>query len=766
MKFNRLHIIFGIVLFSVILLLTQSIYADYTVSGTLKYEDLEQHRNQGFTGNIQDRPVRYVDVAVMSGSSTLAQGATDENGFFSISVSASTPQDISVIAITNTVNTPTINLKVVTYVNGSGVGIPHAYQLYSENNHDPNTNVNVGEVVAAYHNGGDQFNLFDIGVDASTYLVDIMGEPAPPGNPSSLIIEFTFNPNGTNFAFYNGVSVNMDGAYGYDDTIELHEIGHWVQDRFGDFSDNPGGPHVFGDSQQDPRLSFGEGWPTYWGSNVRVHYNVVTGGNAAYNHPTVYMNSNGSITGGQEFSYDLESGSPGSGAASENAVQAAMWDITDGPETPDFTPGIDDDQDNGYYMNRDVQETWDFITTYLAQPPFSGYLTYEDWFDLWVANVPSPQTQELIDMQRFEHSIEYFADEYEPNNSQAAATVITPEQLGTAFHNTTYPEGDEDWLKFTVVGEATYTVRTFTMLDGADTYMRLFNAAGQELASNDNASAIGNPPGALEALRSQIAWTAPVSGDYYVQITRSIFNTNEGGGLVSKYGNWNFDVNISAVPPTFASIKVAPGVVIANLTPNNSVEKNLMITNEGTVQDLLFDAYEYDVQGDSITDFSWLDIFPDQGVVSANQTDTLTLGFNANGIETDTVINQRVRIESNDLLKPVRNVIVILKVTAPLGIDDEIDGQQFPSEFVLRQNYPNPFNPATVITYQLPRSSRIRLTVYNALGQEVAVLAEGTAAAGVHQVEFNAVNLVSGVYFYHLTAEQGFSEVKKMLLLK
>ncbi len=88
-----------------------------------------------------------------------------------------------------------------------------------------------------------------------------------------------------------------------------------------------------------------------------------------------------------------------------------------------------------------------------------------------------------------------------------------------------------------------------------------------------------------------------------------------------------------------------------------------------------------------------------------------------------------------------------------------------PRTFNLDQNYPNPFNPSTTITYSVPQSGKVKLAVYNLIGQEVAVLVNGVVSEGSHQVEFNAKSLPSGAYFYKLQGENSVS-VKKMLLLK
>lgn len=87
------------------------------------------------------------------------------------------------------------------------------------------------------------------------------------------------------------------------------------------------------------------------------------------------------------------------------------------------------------------------------------------------------------------------------------------------------------------------------------------------------------------------------------------------------------------------------------------------------------------------------------------------------------------------------------------------------TEYKLGQNYPNPFNPSTTITYAVPNTSHVRLSVYNILGQEIAVLVDREVTTGVYEVSFNADNLASGVYVYQLQAGNNVVN-KKMNLMK
>ncbi len=88
-----------------------------------------------------------------------------------------------------------------------------------------------------------------------------------------------------------------------------------------------------------------------------------------------------------------------------------------------------------------------------------------------------------------------------------------------------------------------------------------------------------------------------------------------------------------------------------------------------------------------------------------------------------------------------------------------------PKSFYLSQNYPNPFNPSTQIRFALPAAADVRLKVFNALGQEVATLADGRYEAGSYTVRWNAQNFASGVYLYRLQAGR-YSDTRKMILIK
>jgi hypothetical protein len=85
--------------------------------------------------------------------------------------------------------------------------------------------------------------------------------------------------------------------------------------------------------------------------------------------------------------------------------------------------------------------------------------------------------------------------------------------------------------------------------------------------------------------------------------------------------------------------------------------------------------------------------------------------------------------------------------------------------FVLFQNYPNPFNPSTTITYNVPKTAMMHVTVYDLLGRMVATLVNGEKTLGRYQVEWNADRLSSGIYYVRMQT-QGFVATRKIVLMK
>ena len=93
-----------------------------------------------------------------------------------------------------------------------------------------------------------------------------------------------------------------------------------------------------------------------------------------------------------------------------------------------------------------------------------------------------------------------------------------------------------------------------------------------------------------------------------------------------------------------------------------------------------------------------------------------------------------------------------------------------PRVYSLDANYPNPFNPETTVPYAVPNAGDVKLAIYNALGQRIAVLAQGRRGAGYYRAVWDGRDeigreVASGIYFVRMSAE-GFTAVRKMMVLK
>ena len=155
----------------------------------------------------------------------------------------------------------------------------------------------------------------------------------------------------------------------------------------------------------------------------------------------------------------------------------------------------------------------------------------------------------------------------------------------------------------------------------------------------------------------------------------------------------------------------------------------------------------------------------------AARLDTIDwMGWKFLNVPLSNVVGPSKRFNSIDVLQTVAGA-----TTGFLYFDDmqvnslvsqvEKSTVSLPADFALAQNYPNPFNPATIIRYQVPKESRVKLIVYNLLGQVVRTLVDQSQGPGSYSRTFDASGLPSGIYFYRLETAD-FHDVEKMLLIR
>ncbi len=147
---------------------------------------------------------------------------------------------------------------------------------------------------------------------------------------------------------------------------------------------------------------------------------------------------------------------------------------------------------------------------------------------------------------------------------------------------------------------------------------------------------------------------------------------------------------------------------------------------------------------------NWTLIGYKQGFGTTTETHYYTLSDDISNINAERFEYRLKQIDFNGNYK--FSEIVYVENNIPVG-------------FALEQNYPNPFNPSTSIQYAISSKQKVSLIIYDILGNEVAVLVNEVKPAGKYTVNFNAVNLASGMYIYKLTAGS-FIQTRKMILMK
>jgi len=239
-------------------------------------------------------------------------------------------------------------------------------------------------------------------------------------------------------------------------------------------------------------------------------------------------------------------------------------------------------------------------------------------------------------------------------------------------------------------------------------------------------------------------------------------NTNPGYAKLPSLGSTRNDIGAYGGPfadvfPDFyyEDIMIDERLIIPSTAVNKSTSKEISLSNLST-KNLGIDSITVENKDELSVSISI------NSKVKPMQVLTIEVSWKP---QQPGILSDSLRIYHN--LKEVNNpVIVKLEGTATelTGILDE-QNKAIPLKFALKQNYPNPFNPTTQIQYSVPNQVLVSLKVFDCLGREVKTLVSEAKPAGNYQVEFNAANLPSGVYFCRIRAGS-FNQVRKMLLIK
>jgi hypothetical protein len=518
----------------------QAALADFTVSGRFLYTDREFTLG-GFTGNEPNRPIRLADVQVYDAttSQVLASGATNSTGNFSIFVVDNQTRNIGVRVLASSVNTPNLFLAVRDASTNAIFAMTHPTGFPS---HAPTTNINFTStpIVAAPSStqspvvarAGDPFNIFDTVLDGLDFVAARQG--TRPGASQSLNVYWRVgNMNGT---YYNhatrsiylyGLSNDSDG---YDDSVILHEVGHYVEFNLAD-SDNPGDEHFPRDCYTQ-QLAWSEGYATFFQNMVRQHLTL--------SRPEIYIDTDGSPgPGGAFISYGVEAitfpFSPGSG--NEASVNAALWDIVDTAATPDGSPGSDDD---ALQIADGPARFWDVHVNFVR---LASTISIEDFWDGWFARGNTFTSQMAAIFAAY--AMQFVDDAFENDDSAASARIIS---TGGTTHHTLYGVGDLDWTRFPGVIGGKYTVTATNLPCGSGVNLEL---------RDDNATTI------LQSNPTTVSWTATKNANLYVRVNRPGPDT---------YANYDltFEFLVSVAVSDLSAHATADGILLTWRAENPS----------------------------------------------------------------------------------------------------------------------------------------------------------------------------------------------------
>ncbi len=225
-------------------------------------------------------------------------------------------------------------------------------------------------------------------------------------------------------------------------------------------------------------------------------------------------------------------------------------------------------------------------------------------------------------------------------------------------------------------------------------------------------------------------------------------------------------------PYTFQAILRSDGSITYNYAnmgyPDDSATIGIQNSTRTIALQIAYNQYYVHNDLAVMIKAGWLSADPRSGTVGPGNNSDVTITFDATTLDEGTYTGSLVvtGYDMNHMVDEI-TVPVTFHVNAT-GVEDVIAG--LPSEFALHQNYPNPFNPNTEVKFDLPVDSRVKLEIFNVLGQKVTTVTDEDMKAGYKSVTWNGNDhggqqVASGVYFYKLTAgDHVFT--KKMMMLK
>lgn len=520
-----------------------------TVNGKIEYADKE-YGLDGFTGKTSSKAVRYAKVEIIDSITykTVASGVTDSKGTYSITFTFNSKDVTSVylrvIAKTAATNAPPIEVQ-----NLSGA-------LYSASSQDF-TPYGGGSItkdisIRTTDAAAGAFNIMDVYTVSGEFIYSLGGENPPlikayweTGNlygtwycpDSEIAVEC---PQGGGVYIKGGGWVSINNydydTDEYDDDVLWHEYGHFIASKFSK-DDSPGGIHYLSSNDLDLRLSWSEGWGNFFPAAVKSWLNS-TNSSLLSTVPgddmlSRYVDTTNDPKDEDGIYISINIANPGTAkdgsdpfiySSSEMAVAKVLWNIN-----------------NAFGMS----SIWNVFYSYLPTVT-TPTVNLEEFWDGWLS-IRKPSGEEITTLNGIyrERLIFYQEDEYESDETAGIGKIH--------YLYRTDGKADEDIMAFYATAGTTYTIETYDLKNGADTYLTLLNTDGTAvLDKNDNLDGIsysncddwgdcpanGVSENGVFPLSSKITFRPSFSGTYYISVKTSPDKPESAG----RYGTYTLKI--------------------------------------------------------------------------------------------------------------------------------------------------------------------------------------------------------------------------------